>query len=62
MAIVIKPSVIGWAGEYPLVPGHEITGIVTEIGSAVTRFKVGDDVLIGNIVDSCRVCQPRILS
>lgn len=39
-----------------LVPGHEFTGVVTEIGTEVTRFAVGDAVAVGNIVDSCGVC------
>jgi D-arabinose 1-dehydrogenase-like Zn-dependent alcohol dehydrogenase len=43
---------------FPLVPGHEMVGVVTAVGSAVTRFAVGDPVAIGNIVDSCRVCPP----
>ncbi|MGE2734430.1 NAD(P)-dependent alcohol dehydrogenase [Mycolicibacterium vaccae] len=41
---------------YPLVPGHEIAGVVTEIGSEVTKFKVGDRVGVGCFVDSCREC------
>jgi uncharacterized zinc-type alcohol dehydrogenase-like protein len=41
---------------YPLVPGHEISGIVSAVGSEVTRFAVGDRVGVGNMVDSCRVC------
>ncbi len=41
---------------YPIVPGHEIVGHVTEIGSAVTRFAVGDTVAVGCMVDSCRTC------
>ncbi len=41
---------------YPVVPGHEIAGIVTEIGSEVTGFKVGDRVGVGCFVDSCREC------
>ncbi|GGR39466.1 putative zinc-type alcohol dehydrogenase-like protein [Nocardioides luteus] len=40
----------------PLVPGHEFTGTVTEIGSAVTTHAVGDPVAVGNIVDSCGTC------
>lgn len=43
---------------YPLVPGHEIVGRVTGIGSAVTRFKVGDMAAVGCIVDSCGTCSP----
>ncbi|CAN1562643.1 AdhP Zn-dependent alcohol dehydrogenases [Mycobacteriaceae bacterium] len=42
---------------YPLVPGHEIAGVVTEIGSAVTKFAVGDRVGVGCFVDSCRECK-----
>jgi alcohol dehydrogenase (NADP+) len=41
---------------YPLVPGHEIAGIVTETGSAVTRHKVGDRVGVGCMVNSCGEC------
>ncbi|MBX3355415.1 MAG: NAD(P)-dependent alcohol dehydrogenase [Phycisphaeraceae bacterium] len=41
---------------YPCVPGHEIVGRVTRVGSAVTRFKAGDLAAVGCMVDSCRVC------
>ncbi len=41
---------------YPVVPGHEIAGVVTEIGSDVTKYKVGDRVGVGCFVDSCREC------
>ncbi|SFT85385.1 NAD(P)-dependent alcohol dehydrogenase [Arthrobacter sp. ov118] len=41
---------------YPLVPGHEIAGIVTEIGSAVTKHAVGDRVGVGCMVNSCGEC------
>jgi len=41
---------------YPIVPGHEIAGIVTEVGPEVTEFKVGDRVGVGCFVDSCREC------
>lgn len=41
---------------YPLVPGHEIAGTVSAIGSEVTRFSVGDRAGVGNMVDSCRTC------
>ena len=41
---------------YPLVPGHEIAGVVKAVGSDVTRFKVGDRVGVGCMVDSCREC------
>lgn len=43
---------------YPLVPGHEIAGIVSEVGSAVTKFAVGDRVGVGCFVDSCGECDP----
>ncbi|OMP06054.1 Alcohol dehydrogenase superfamily, zinc-type [Corchorus capsularis] len=41
---------------YPLVPGHEITGEVTEVGSKVQKFKVGDRVGVGYIIGSCQSC------
>jgi len=41
---------------YPVVPGHEIVGIVAEIGSNVTRHQVGDRVGVGCFVNSCREC------
>jgi uncharacterized zinc-type alcohol dehydrogenase-like protein len=41
---------------FPMVPGHEIIGRVTAVGSAVTKFKVGDNVGVGCMVDSCRTC------
>jgi len=41
---------------YPIVPGHEVVGIVTEIGSEVKKFKVGEHVGVGFIVGSCRNC------
>jgi uncharacterized zinc-type alcohol dehydrogenase-like protein len=41
---------------YPMVPGHEIVGRVTAVGSDVTKFKVGDLAGVGVMVDSCRVC------
>ncbi len=43
---------------YPIVPGHEIVGKVVEVGSQVTKFKVGDTAGIGVFVDSCRNCKP----
>lgn len=42
---------------YPCVPGHEIVGKVKSVGGHVTKFKVGDVVGIGCIVDSCRECE-----
>ena len=41
---------------FPMVPGHEICGTVEAVGTSVTKFKVGDTVGIGCIVDSCRKC------
>ena len=41
---------------FPLVPGHEIAGVVTEVGPQVTKFAVGDRVGVGCMVDSCREC------
>lgn len=46
----------GFSSQYPLVPGHEIAGIVTAVGSKVTKHKVGDRVGVGCLVDSCRTC------
>ncbi|MFJ8943031.1 NAD(P)-dependent alcohol dehydrogenase [Streptomyces sp. NPDC102395] len=40
-----------------LVPGHEFTGVVTEVGGAVPDFSPGDPVAVGNIVDSCGMCR-----
>ncbi|MFD7961494.1 NAD(P)-dependent alcohol dehydrogenase [Streptomyces zaomyceticus] len=48
----------GWGeGIFPMVPGHEIAGIVAEVGPGVTRFQVGDRVGVGCFVDSCRECE-----
>jgi len=41
---------------YPVVPGHEIVGRVTSVGSAVTKFRQGDLAAVGCMVDSCRTC------
>jgi uncharacterized zinc-type alcohol dehydrogenase-like protein len=41
---------------YPLVPGHEIVGKITAVGSEVTKFKVGELAGVGCFVDSCRTC------
>ena len=46
-----------WGGTtYPLTPGHEIAGVVSEVGPAVTNFEVGDRVGVGCMVDSCGGC------
>jgi alcohol dehydrogenase (NADP+) len=42
---------------YPLVPGHEIAGIVTAVGPHVTKYKIGDRVGVGCMVDSCGECE-----
>ncbi|WP_256757627.1 NAD(P)-dependent alcohol dehydrogenase [Cohnella sp. WQ 127256] len=41
---------------YPLVPGHEIAGVVAQVGSKVTKYAIGDRVGVGCMVDSCREC------
>lgn len=43
---------------FPVVPGHEIVGVVTAIGDEVDRFQVGDKAAIGCYIDSCRSCGP----
>lgn len=43
--------------EYPMVVGHEIAGVIEEVGENVTKFKVGDHAGIGCFVDSCRECE-----
>jgi uncharacterized zinc-type alcohol dehydrogenase-like protein len=46
-----------WPGTaYPCVPGHEIVGRVTKVGAEVKKFKAGDSVAVGCLVDSCRTC------
>jgi uncharacterized zinc-type alcohol dehydrogenase-like protein len=46
-----------WGGSiFPMVPGHEIAGVVAEVGSGVTKHAVGDRVGVGCVVDSCREC------
>jgi uncharacterized zinc-type alcohol dehydrogenase-like protein len=42
---------------FPMVPGHEIVGTVAAVGNKATRFKVGDKVGVGCMVDSCRTCE-----
>lgn len=44
------------AANYPVVPGHEIAGVVRAVGAKVTKYKVGDHVGVGCFVDSCRQC------
>jgi len=46
-----------WGGAiFPMVPGHEISGVVSAVGSAVSKFQVGDLIGIGVFIDSCRNC------
>ncbi|MDH0448320.1 NADP-dependent alcohol dehydrogenase C 2 [Shewanella putrefaciens] len=45
----------GWT-VYPTVPGHEIVGRVVQVGSQVNKYKVGDHVAVGCMVDSCQEC------
>ncbi|MFD8208048.1 NAD(P)-dependent alcohol dehydrogenase [Streptomyces sp. NPDC059695] len=53
----IHQATNGWGeGIFPMVPGHEIAGIVAEVGPGVTRFRAGDRVGVGCFVDSCREC------
>lgn len=48
----------GWGeGIFPMVPGHEIAGVVTEVGAGVTKYAVGDRVGVGCFLDSCRECE-----
>jgi alcohol dehydrogenase (NADP+) len=48
-----------WGGStFPMVPGHEIAGVVSQIGTGVSRYKVGERVGVGCFVDSCRKCSP----
>jgi uncharacterized zinc-type alcohol dehydrogenase-like protein len=48
-----------WGGStFPMVPGHEIVGIVSQIGTKATHYKVGDRVGVGCFVNSCRKCTP----
>ena len=42
---------------YPMIPGHEIVGTVTDVGTAVGRFAEGDRVAVGCLVDSCQKCE-----
>jgi uncharacterized zinc-type alcohol dehydrogenase-like protein len=47
-----------WGGSiYPMVPGHEIVGKVVKVGPSVSKFKIGDTVGVGVIIDSCSTCK-----
>jgi len=43
--------------QYPIVPGHEAVGICVSVGASVTKFKAGDHIGVGNMVDSCLQCR-----
>jgi uncharacterized zinc-type alcohol dehydrogenase-like protein len=45
---------------YPMVPGHEIAGVVSAIGTSVTKFVVGQRAGVGVFIDSCRQCPPCV--
>jgi uncharacterized zinc-type alcohol dehydrogenase-like protein len=46
-----------WGGSiFPMVPGHEVAGMVSKVGSKVSKHKIGDKVGVGCFVDSCRSC------
>ena len=48
----------GWGGSiFPMVPGHEIVGVVKQCGAKVAKYKVGDKVGVGCLVNSCRDCK-----
>ena len=51
-----KLFVVAGMTSYPCVPGHELAGVVTKVGRKVTKVKVGDNVGVGCMVDSCRDC------
>lgn len=47
-----------WGGSiYPMVPGHEIVGKVSAVGSSVSKFKIGDLAGVGVMIDSCKTCK-----
>lgn len=47
-----------WGGSmFPMVPGHEIVGIISQIGAKVSKFQEGDQVGVGCMIDSCRHCE-----
>jgi uncharacterized zinc-type alcohol dehydrogenase-like protein len=47
-----------WGGSiFPMVPGHEIAGVVAEVGAGVGKFSIGDRVGVGCLVDSCGECE-----
>ncbi len=43
---------------FPMIPGHEIAGVVSAVGSSVTKFSIGDHIGVGVFIDSCRACDP----
>ena len=50
-------SIIGeWSATMPLIPGHEVCGKIVRLGSAASNFQIGDMVLVGPYINSCRIC------
>lgn len=49
-------GMVNGSADYPMVPGHELAGIVSAVGDKVTKFKVGDQIGVGCFVDSCLEC------
>mmetsp|Transcript_36882 Transcript_36882/g.89461 ORF Transcript_36882/g.89461 Transcript_36882/m.89461 type:complete len:436 (-) Transcript_36882:3795-5102(-) len=49
---------LGMATKYPCVTGHELAGVVTDVGPDVTKFQIGDHIGVGCMVDSCLDCKP----
>lgn len=47
----------GMGAPFPMVPGHEIAGVVSQVGPKVSKYKVGDRVGVGCMVESCRSCE-----
>ena len=43
---------------FPMIPGHEIAGVVSAVGGSVTKFSIGDHIGVGVFIDSCRTCDP----
>nr|WRI02173.1 1-,2-vomilenine reductase 2 [Rauvolfia tetraphylla] len=54
--LLVVKNLLG-TSKYPIVPGHEVVGVVTEIGSKVQKFKVGDLVGVSHYVRTCRKCE-----
>lgn len=48
---------VGRCASYPYTPGHELAGVVTQVGNRVKRFKIGDHIGVGCFIDSCLNCE-----